>query len=39
MYRRHIIVEPYDEAWQQDFINISSEIRKIFFMMSLFPEG
>lgn len=27
MYRRHIIVEPYDEAWQQDFINISSEIR------------
>ena len=27
MYRRHIVVQPYDEAWKQDFINISNEIR------------
>ena len=27
MYRRHIIVQPYDEAWKQDFTDISSEIR------------
>lgn len=27
MYRRHIIVQPYDEMWKQDFISISNEIR------------
>lgn len=27
MHRRHIIVQPYDEAWKQDFISISNEIR------------
>ena len=27
MHRRHIIVQPYDEMWKQDFISISNEIR------------
>ena len=27
MHRRHIIVQPYDEMWNQDFISISNEIR------------
>ena len=27
MHRRHIIVQPYDEMWIQDFISISNEIR------------
>ena len=35
MYRRHIIVQPYDEMWKQDFINISNEIRDVLGELAL----
>ena len=35
MHRRHIIVQPYDEAWKQDFISISNEIRDVLGELAL----